>query len=82
MPKPPPVAAQGTTGPIDKVPCPWCGKLNNFAHGDGDLFHPTDVSQGQHDPGGGPAYACDHCTKPMRIVAVKTITFLTVRQAK
>lgn len=78
----PPIAGQATSGPIDKVPCPWCGKPNNFTTGDGDLFHATDVSQGQNDPGGGPTYECDHCTKPMRIVGVKTVQVLTVRQAK
>jgi len=77
----PPIAAQSTKGPIHAVPCPNCGKTNNFSELDHTLTE-SDQSLGQDDPGGGNKYSCDHCAGLMRVVAVQRVTFLTVRQSK
>lgn len=75
------LAPQATQGPIDKCPCPWCGKPNNFTEVD-HLISDTDVSQGKDDPGGGAVFACDFCSKNMRVVAVKVFKVISVRQVQ
>jgi len=80
MPKPP-IAAQGTNGPIDRVPCPWCGKPNDFRESD-HLLVEANESMGQGDPGGQPIFNCDHCDQPMRVASVKSIKIIFLRQGK
>lgn len=73
------IAAQATQGPIDKVPCPYCAKPNDFTEVD-HLIAESDLSQGTGDPGGGPIFNCDHCGQKMRVVAMRVVKLLTVRQ--
>lgn len=75
----PPTAAQATTGPITKVPCPWCSKHNNFTSHD-HLVGEQMQSQGDGDPGDEATFYCDHCNGKMKIVAVQRVIFVTVRQ--
>lgn len=77
----PPIAPQTVSGPAHKVPCPWCGKPNNFTQHD-DLLSESMGSVGAGDPGDQLTFTCDHCTRPMKIVAVARVLTITVRQAK
>jgi NAD-dependent SIR2 family protein deacetylase len=54
-------------GPIDRVPCPACGKPNNFRRVDEML----EV---------GNLFTCDHCKKPMQIAGVRDVRFVAVRR--
>ena len=58
-----------TNGPIDRVPCPHCGKNNDFRELQSQQIMDTssDVS-------------CDFCGRQMRIAAIRTVTFLAVVQ--
>lgn len=77
----PPIAAQTVSGPINRVPCPHCGKPNDFTTLD-HLLVDSNESLGEGDPGGHNTFSCDHCNKEMRVVSVKRITTVFVRQVK
>jgi hypothetical protein len=62
----PPLPAT-THGPVNRVPCPNCGKPNNFS--------------GQHEMlDVGVVYTCDHCKQPMQIAAVQSVKLVYVRK--
>jgi NAD-dependent SIR2 family protein deacetylase len=54
-------------GPIDRVPCPHCGKPNNFRRVDEMLEN-------------GNIFSCDYCKKQMQICGVKDVRFVAVRK--
>jgi hypothetical protein len=58
---------QSVQGPKNRVPCPTCGKPNNFMRVD-ELLEVGNV------------FTCDHCKKPMQIAGVKNVTFVAVRK--
>jgi hypothetical protein len=58
-----------TNGPIDRVPCPHCGKNNDFRE-----------LQMQQIMDTGSDVGCDHCERKMRIAAIRTVTFVAVVQ--
>lgn len=69
-PKPPPAAPPQppmVQGPIDRVPCPHCGKPNNFRRTDEML----EV---------GNLFTCDYCKKPMQVCGVRDVRFVAVRK--
>jgi NAD-dependent SIR2 family protein deacetylase len=66
MPPQPPQQPQ-SQGPIDRVPCPHCGKANNFRRVD-EMLEVGNV------------FGCDHCKKPMQIAGVKDIRIVAVRK--
>lgn len=69
MPKPPPQPQLPpiTTGPINAVPCPHCGKPNNF-HGHYEMLET------------GNTFACDHCRQPMQVAGVREVKVVSVRK--
>ena len=56
-------------GPIDAVPCPWCGKANDFR---------TIQSEQLLDTGG--EHYCDKCGYSMLVVAIRTVELVAVRK--
>lgn len=76
------IAAQTVSGPIEKVPCPWCGKHNNFTHCEHLIVDAGNESMGEGDPGGGSVFECDFCTKQMRVVSVRRVVTVYVRQVQ
>lgn len=66
MPNPPPT----TSGPINGVRCPHCGKGNDFR----DL-------QSQQLLDTGHVAECDHCHRLMEVIRIAPVTVITVRQA-
>lgn len=73
MAKPlPPAPAQlppTTQGPIDRVPCPHCGKPNNFK-GHYEMLDPGNV------------FACDHCKNPMQVAGVRDVKVILLRKPR
>lgn len=66
MPQIPPT----TTGTIDRVPCPHCGKPNNFREIDGQQLLDT-----------GSAFQCDHCGGMMEVARIVTTKIVSVRKS-
>lgn len=71
-------------GPIEKVPCPHCGKPNDFRElaesDDKELASTGDVDgSGNQVPEPGQIVLCDHCEMRMEISGVRTMTFVWVR---
>jgi len=60
-------------GPIHAVPCPWCGKPNDFREIDGAIAALFE---------GGAYFECDSCHKLMDIVKVVQVKIVQVRQSK
>jgi glutaredoxin len=56
-----------TVGPIDRVPCPHCGKTNDFRE-----------LQGQQLMDTGSGVICDHCKRVMHIAAIRQVTLVAV----
>jgi phage terminase large subunit GpA-like protein len=81
MPKPPPLPPrQGTThGPLHKVPCPHCGKPNDFR----PLAGEEQGMSGWGDQGleTGATIECDHCRRLSKIAGVERITVVTLVRA-
>lgn len=61
--------AKVVQGPIDRVPCPWCGKANDFRIMEQEQLLDT-----------GGEHWCDYCGMSMEIVAIKTIQAVAVRK--
>lgn len=56
-----------TSGPVNAVPCPNCGKPNSFA--------------GHHEMiDTGHVFDCDHCKQPMQICGVRSVKIISVRK--
>jgi hypothetical protein len=68
-PKQQPALPPTTSGPANRVPCPSCGKPNNFA-GHGEMIDT------------GNTFTCDHCHQPMQIAGVQTIKVIAVRKPR
>lgn len=65
----PPVRLPPTTqGPIEAVPCPHCGKANDFR-----------PAQEQQLLDTGSTYVCDSCGRVMQAVGVRNVVMVTVR---
>lgn len=62
-----------TSGPSHAVPCPFCGKTNDFRD-------TLSGFGGQQLGDSGDDVSCDHCNNVMRIVKIQTIPHVTVRQ--
>lgn len=76
MPKPPPppqrpMSPKHTSGTVDRVPCPHCGRPNDLrALRDQMLL----IEEAQFD--------CDHCGRVMEFLGMKSIQVVTVRQTQ
>lgn len=65
-------------GKIDSVPCPHCGRPNDFRDTDEFLFDPmTGASAVKSDK---PTFACDHCSRIMEVVHVEKTIIVAVRK--
>jgi len=69
--KPKQIQSATRTGAIDKVPCPHCGKPNNFRH-----------LQDQQLLDTGNTASCDHCGGNMKILRILPVTMITVSKAE
>lgn len=56
-----------TSGPINAVPCPNCGKPNSFA-GHHELIDTGSV------------FTCDHCQQAFQICGVRMMKFISLRK--
>lgn len=59
-----------TTGTIDRVPCPHCGKHNNFREIDGQQLLDT-----------GSAFQCDHCGGMFEVTRIVPTKIVSVRKS-
>ncbi len=62
-------SAKTTQGPIDRVPCPWCNKPNDFR-----------ILQSEQLLDTGGEHYCDHCGYSMEVVAIRTVELVGVRK--
>ena len=62
-----PPHAPTTKGPLGAVPCPHCGKTNDFNEVKADNMLDT-----------GETVSCDHCDRLMTIAGIQEITIVTV----
>lgn len=63
-----------TGGPIHKVPCPWCGKGQDFRpHADEAMGGAGWGSQGLES---GVLVDCDNCGRTSKILAVEQVTVI------
>ncbi len=69
MPALPPGQQPQVAGPIHAVPCPHCGKPNDFR----DLQQQQLLDTG-HTVG------CDHCGRQMDVVRIAPVTVISVRK--
>lgn len=69
MPQPPPKEVKCTRGPHTAVPCPHCGKPNDFEP-QKDL---GTIERGQ-------VFDCDHCGRKVEIHQVQTVTVVYLKQ--
>lgn len=58
-----------TKGPIDSVPCPWCGHRNDFRTLNEQQLLDT-----------GHRCLCDGCGRSVEVVAVRPVVFVALRQ--
>ncbi len=65
----PPGTGKAVRGPIDRVPCPHCGKPNDFR-----------VLQDQQLLDTGHQVFCDYCGYSCEVVQIQTMTFVAVRK--
>ena len=65
-PQPPP----WTHGPLERVPCPHCGKANDFRE-----LHSEQLLDTGH------TVSCNYCGRMMEVVRMAVITVVAVRQA-
>lgn len=56
-----------TQGAVNRVPCPACGKPNNF------LGHAEVLETGN-------IFKCDHCKSPMEVAGVKMVKLVMLRR--
>ena len=56
-------------GPIDRVPCPWCGKPNDFRLLQEQMLLDT-----------GHRCDCDYCHQSMEVAAIRPVVMVAVRQ--
>jgi hypothetical protein len=75
MPNAPQQTPPTRNGAMHAVPCPFCGKPNDFR----DIQHGM---PGQAFVDTGDAVICDHCKGTMKIVNVQTATIFTVAKHK
>jgi hypothetical protein len=77
MAPPPPkqivVSDKQINGPIHAVPCPWCGKPNNFKN--------LQEAIGATFEAGNQCW-CDHCHHLIVVTKVVPVTVVAVRQSK
>jgi NAD-dependent SIR2 family protein deacetylase len=57
-----------TKGPIESVPCPHCGKPNDFR----DLKAEQTLDTGE-------VASCDHCDRLMSITAIQEVVMISVQ---
>jgi len=62
-------SAKTTQGPIDRVPCPWCSKPNDYR-----------IMQSQQLLDTGGEHFCDYCGHSMIVVAIRTIEVVAVKR--
>lgn len=71
---------QSTQGPIHKVPCPWCGKPNDFrvlADAESGPAKDRSVSGwGSQGLEAGAKVDCDECGQFSKILAIEQITVI------
>jgi hypothetical protein len=78
-----PVSPKIISGRVDRVPCPHCGRPNDFTEPmSNKIIEGRDESA--RDEGGpgnpGTAVVCDHCHRYMEVVKVGEVTVVSVRQ--
>ena len=71
------VTKKATSGAIHRVPCPHCGRPNNFR----DLRPMDGAGWGSYGLEPGAVISCDSCGKRMQVTGVQDVTVVTVRQA-
>jgi len=67
-PAEPPRQPGWTHGPVERVPCPACGKPNSMV----ELASQQLLDTGHR-------ITCEHCHRVMEVVAIKVITAVSVR---
>jgi len=65
MPPQQPPQVPLSTGPIDRVPCPHCGKPNNFRRVD-EMLETGNI------------FGCDHCKREMQVRGVRDVRMVAV----
>jgi hypothetical protein len=73
MAEKPPAGPQRRQGPVDALPCPWCGRPNDMREGGqegwGGEFKPDEL-------GAGNVYSCDHCKRRFVLNSVQSLVWL------
>ena len=73
-----PAASEKTvTGRVDSVPCPHCGKGNDFREVI-DMLAPSGSVGASAESG--QLVECDHCDQKMEVVNIVKTTLVSVRQ--
>lgn len=65
-----PPTGSNVSGPLDRVPCPSCGKPNNMRPIQEEQLLDT-----------GSDYSCDGCGNLMTVVAIQQVTIVSVRRS-
>ena len=71
MPAAPPTSASTVEGPVQAVPCPWCGHRNDLR---------TIQSQINEAFEAGCVYDCDRCKNLVVVTRVAPVLIVQVRQ--
>lgn len=66
--QPPPPQRPTVTGSVERMPCPHCGKPNDFRELDNQQCLDT-----------GHKMSCDHCHRKMEITAIRVVKFVQAR---
>jgi hypothetical protein len=79
MPPNPPNGQKSTQGPVSSVPCPRCGKPNDFREVTSDedgADVPSDSNAIGADFEQGAIVDCDHCGGKMKILGIVTTVMI------
>lgn len=75
----PPLAGQFVEGRAPAVPCPHCGKPNDFTEIAEEIVQVSGLGALAQERG--QIVVCDHCDREMEVVRIKCVTLIAVRQA-
>lgn len=84
MPQPPQQQPQASTqGPIEKVPCPWCGKENDCrVLADGEAGEDRVSGWGSQGLEQGATIDCDHCGRFSKVIGMRKITIIRLQPCR